>query len=66
MESARSSPNHLVSFGGHSMTASTAEKMYDLRELVRDRWPGRQFIVTSSTDGRHQDRNHYLGRAVDN
>ncbi len=65
LERAMASPNRIVTFGGRSMTASTAVKMHDLKELVKGRWPHREFIVTSTMDGRHQDPNHYTGRAVD-
>ncbi|MBI2267080.1 MAG: hypothetical protein HYU64_18285 [Armatimonadetes bacterium] len=62
---AATQPNKLVRHKDHEMTAATAAAFEKLEKLVGQRFPGREVIVTSTTDGTHSDPNHYSGKAVD-
>lgn len=54
-----------VNFDGFPMTAETAEAFGKLETLVRQRFPGKSVVITSTVEGKHQDPNHYAGKAVD-
>lgn len=62
---AASQPNRIVKYKDHEMTAATAAAFERLENLIAQRFPGREVIVTSTTDGTHSDPNHYSGKAVD-
>lgn len=60
-----SNPEKIINFRGYQMQAQTADRLQKLEYLVAKEFPGRKLTVTSTTDGRHSDQNHYAGKAVD-
>lgn len=60
-----SDPEKLISYGGYQMQAQAAGRFQKLEDLIAQEFPGRNVLVTSTTDGTHSDPNHYTGKAID-
>jgi hypothetical protein len=64
-EVAARSPGRMVTVDGFRMTAETAAAFHRLKGLIQQKFPGRQVEITCTTEGRHSDPNHRMGRAID-
>jgi hypothetical protein len=64
-EIARRNPSEIIKFEGFSMQAETAVKYTELKELIKQEFPGRGIHITSTMDGKHVSPAHPEGRAID-
>ncbi|MFH1452684.1 MAG: hypothetical protein ABIH00_01735 [Armatimonadota bacterium] len=60
-----SDPKKMIKYKNYEMQAKTAARFQKLEYLVSKHFPGKEVIITSTTDGMHLDQNHYTGEAVD-
>lgn len=49
----------------HPCLAETAARFENLKALVHERWPGRAFWVSCTTEGQHSSSEHGQGKAID-
>lgn len=62
---ARENPTQTITYKDFKMQAQTAERFTKLEELLAARFPGRNVLITSTTEGQHTDPNHPAGKAID-